>query len=202
MANTLATKNQPKKTKSNKTMETKPQSEQQSEQEKSPPDTQPQPGPLQEMTDLLKRTQANFENYRKQTEKRVEEMQQFVGRGILLQLLPIADNFELALKNTQSAEEFQKGMELIYAQLQGLLAENGVQSMITAQQDYNPYLHEALLKVESELPENRIMEEFQKGYLLGGKVLRHAKVKVSAGKKKQEVKNVEKVNQSQHKQTN
>lgn len=165
-------------------METKPPLEQQSEQEKPPQNAQPQPDPLQEMTDLLKRTQANFENYRKQTEKRFEEMQQFVGRGILLQLLPIADNFELALKNTHSPEEFQKGMELIYAQLQGLLAENGVQSMVTDGQSYNPYLHEALLKVESDLPENRIMEEFQKGYLLGGKVLRHAKVKVSAGKKK------------------
>lgn len=140
---------------------------------------------LQEMTDLLKRTQANFENYRKQTEKRIEEMQGLATRGMLLQLLPVVDNFELALKNTHSPEEFMKGMELIYSQFMSLLAENDVQAMVTEQQDYNPYFHEALLKVESELPENRIIEEFQKGYLLAGKVMRHAKVKVSAGKKKE-----------------
>ncbi|MEK6950627.1 MAG: nucleotide exchange factor GrpE [Nanoarchaeota archaeon] len=142
------------------------------------------PDPLQEMTELLKRTQANFENYRKQTEKRIKEMQAFAARGMLLQLLPIIDNFELALKNTHSPEEFMKGMELIYSQFITLLADQDVQPMMTEQQDYNPHLHEALMKVESELPENRIIEEFQKGYLLAGKVLRHAKVKVSAGRKK------------------
>ncbi len=146
----------------------------------------PQPDPLQEMTDLLKRTQANFENYRKQTEKRSEEMQQLAAKGVLLQLLPVVDNFELALKNTQRPEEFVKGMELIYSQFITLLEGQGVEPIVTEQQVYDPYLHEALLKVESELPENRIIEEFQKGYLLGGRVLRHARVKVSSGRKKQE----------------
>jgi molecular chaperone GrpE len=158
--------------------------EQEPQQPEQVQTTKVQDSQLQEMTDLLKRTQANFENYRKQTEKRMEEMQAFAARGMLLQLLPIIDNFELALKNTQSPEEFMKGMELIYSQFITVLADQDVQPMVTENQQYNPYLHEALLRVEAELPENKIIEEFQKGYLLAGKVLRHAKVKVSAGRKK------------------
>ena len=73
--------------------------------------------PLAEMRDLLQRTQANFENYRKQTEKRVEESIEFANKDLILQILPILDNFELALKNTENKEEFVNGIELIYSQL-------------------------------------------------------------------------------------
>lgn len=141
---------------------------------------------LAEMTDLLKRTQANFENYRKQQEKRIEEIQQFASRDIIVQLLPLLDNFELALKNNNcSKEDLAKGIELIYAQLFETLEQNGVKTIITADQNFDPYLHEALLKIPSEQPENRILEELQKGFTLHDKVIRHAKVKLSAGQKQQ-----------------
>ena len=137
---------------------------------------------LQELKELLQRTQANFENYRKQMEKRFEEIQQFAAKSIIMELLPILDNFELALKHAQNHADFSKGMELIYSQLLTLLEDNGVKAFSSAGQRYDPYVHEALLKVDSDLPENTVVEEFQKGYTLHTKVIRHARVKISSGK--------------------
>jgi len=77
---------------------------------------------LKEMTDLLQRTQSSFENYRKQTEKRVEEIKGMSSKNVIVQILPILDNFELALKNTSGEKkDFVNGVELIYAQLISLL---------------------------------------------------------------------------------
>jgi len=161
--------------------------------EKTSPEVERLQKELWEMTDLAKRTQANLENYRKQVEKRMEELEQQASRQVLLDLLPIIDNFELALKNkgcaansSTASPEFVQGMELIYAQFISLLEKKEVKIMETTGKKFDPYYHEALLRVESEQPENIILEEFQKGYTLHGKVLRHAKVKISAGKKQEE----------------
>ncbi len=135
----------------------------------------------EELRDLLQRTQANFENYRKQTEKRIADFQQFATKDILMDLLPILDNFNLALKNTSNHEQFKEGIELIYAELNKLLEKNDVEPLTTKNQTFDPYFHEALMKTPSDKPENTIIEEFQKGYTLHGKVLRTARVKVSAG---------------------
>ncbi len=138
--------------------------------------------PLNEMKDLLLRTQASFENYRKQTEKRMEEMQKMASREVILQVLPLLDNFNLALKNANcNPEEFKKGVELIYSQFFNVLEDNGVESIKTDDEMFDPYYHEALMKMASDLPENMIIEEFQKGFLLNGTVIRHSKVKISAG---------------------
>lgn len=156
---------------------------------------------IQELTELLQRTQANFENYRKQTEKRVEELQQIAGKNVLFQLLPLVDNLELAFKNIHEPEtssEFLDGIKLIYGQLMTILENNGVQVIVTEQKQYDPHRHEALMKVESELPTGTILEEFQKGFTLRGQVLRHAKVKISAGKTEQKTAKNE---QTQEKQT-
>src|SRR3989338_1706332 len=145
--------------------------------------------PLQEMKELLQRTQANFENYRKQMEKQIIEARKMAAAEIILQILPVVDNFELALKSADHTDadqnankgEFIQGVELIYSQLMGVLQQNDVEPMDTEGKIFDPYFHEALLKVNSSLPENRIIEEFQKGFTLHGKVIRHAKVKLSAG---------------------
>ena len=132
---------------------------------------------------MLQRTQANFENFRKQTEKRMEEIRDMTSRGVILQILPVLDNFELALKSTDQKGDFVSGVELIYAQLFTVLENNDIKIIETEDRMFDPHYHEALMKVESDLPENTIIEELQKGYLLHDKVVRHARVKISAGKK-------------------
>ena len=141
----------------------------------------------EEMKELLLRTQANFENYRKQTEKRITEIRDMAAKNVILQLLPTLDNFNLALKNTEHTnhKDFIKGIELIYAQLNSILENNNVETIKTKNQKFDPYLHEALMKVDSDKPEDVIIEEFQKGFTLNGEVIRHAKVKISSGKKKE-----------------
>jgi molecular chaperone GrpE (heat shock protein) len=139
---------------------------------------------LNEMKDLLQRTQANFENYRKQTEKRIEDIRLMASKDTILQMLPIIDNFELALKNNDHTSEctnetFVEGVELIYSQFFSVLENNGVS--VIKKKEFDPFYHEALMKVDSKLPENAIVEELQKGFILNDKVIRHAKVKISSG---------------------
>lgn len=149
---------------------------------------------LEELKELLQRTQANFENYRKQVQKRVQEMEKTASSKIIAQLLPILDNFDLALNCCQQNENFVQGIQLIHCQLYNLLSEQGVEVIKTKEELFNPYLHEALMKEESELPENIIIAELQKGFMIKGRVIRHAKVKLSKGKKlekREAVENVE-----------
>jgi molecular chaperone GrpE len=144
---------------------------------------------LQEVKELLQRKQAELENYRKQVDKRFIEMKELANKNLIFKLLPVVDNFELALKSADTnsnPEDFLKGVELIYSQLFSFLENNHIQPMVTEKKEFDPYLHEALMKVNSDLPENVIIEELQKGFMLHDKVLRHAKVKISAGKKKED----------------
>jgi len=140
---------------------------------------------LLEMKELLQRKQAELENYRKQVDKRFVEVREFATKDIILQLLPILDNFELALKSNQDhTSEFVKGVELIYSQFFSVLENNGVE--VIKKKEFDPYYHEALMKVDSDLPENTIVEELQKGFMLNDKVIRHTKVKISSGKKNED----------------
>ena len=174
-------------------VEEKTQSEQQEKtsSETAQDNTTQHDNAVHELTGLLQRTQANFENYRKQTEKRVQELKQIAAKDMILQILPLIDNLELAFRslNTEKKDdsfvnsEFVQGIQLIYGQLMTILEHNGVQPIQTENQKYNPHYHEALMKVESELPEHTIVEEFQRGFTLHGQVVRHAKVKISSGKK-------------------
>lgn len=141
---------------------------------------------LAELKELLQRTQANFENYRKQQEKRNVEIREMADKDLILQILPLLDNFELALKSAginAAPDDFLKGMELIYSQFVGILSDNGVKAIETKDKDFDPYYHEALIRVSSEFPENKIIEELQKGFTLYNKVIRHARVKISTGRK-------------------
>ena len=142
---------------------------------------------LQEVKELLQRKQAELENYRKQVDKRFIEMKELANKNLIFKLLPVVDNFELALKSADTnsnPEDFLKGVELIYSQLFSFLENNHIQPMVTEKKEFDPYLHEALMKVNSDLPENVIIEEL--GFMLHDKVLRHAKVKISAGMKKED----------------
>src|SRR3989344_5389038 len=134
---------------------------------------------IEELTDTLKRLQAEFENYKKRVDKERTEFVKYAHADIVANMLPILDSFEIALKNTADKEKFAEGMKMIYAQLYSALEAEGLRPIGASGEKFDPYRHEVLLKEESDKPEGTILEEFQKGYMLNDKVLRFSKVKVS-----------------------
>ncbi len=136
---------------------------------------------IAELTDDIKRLQADFENYKKRCEKENQAFREYAKADLVKKLLTVLDSFEMALKNTEDKEEFVKGVELIYSQLYGLLKEEGLEAIETKDKRFDPYFHEVMMTVSSD-HDDAILEEFQKGYTFKGQVLRHSKVKV--GKKK------------------
>ena len=133
---------------------------------------------IKELTELLKRTQADFINYKNRIEKETKQLMEYSDASVISELLPVLDSFEHALKSTQN-EEFKKGIELIYTQFLDILKQKGL-SVINSEGKFDPYKHEVLLKVKSNKPENTILEVLQKGYQFKDKIIRHAKVKVAA----------------------
>lgn len=134
---------------------------------------------IEELTDTLKRLQAEFENYKKRTDKEKIEFTKFAHASLVAQMLPVLDSFEIALKNTSEKEKFIEGMKMIYAQFHSILESEGLMPIEASGQKFDPYKHEVLMKEESDKPEDTVLEEFQKGYMLNDKVLRHSKVKIS-----------------------
>lgn len=135
----------------------------------------------EELLNQLQRLQAEFDNYQKRTAKEKEEYKAWVSATIVSELLPIVDNFELALKNAPETErtQFYKGVEMIYAQLHEQIEKLGV-TEIEATGQFNPTKHEVLLTEERKgVEKNTIIEILQKGYEINGKIIRAAKVKVA-----------------------
>ena len=132
-----------------------------------------------ELTDTLKRLQAEFENFKKRIEKEKIEFVKYAHAGIIADMLPVLDSFELALKNTADREKLIEGIKMIYAQFYSMLESEGLRPIKAVGEKFDPYKHEVLMKEESDKPEETILEEFQKGYMLNDKVLRHSKVKIS-----------------------
>ena len=141
---------------------------------------------IAEFTDILQRTQAEFENYKKRVDKEKQEFVKYSKAELIQKLLPIIDTFEIALKNNKDNEKFVKGMDMVYAQLISLLHSEGLKPIDSLGKKFDPYLHEAMLKEKSEKDEGTVLEELQKGYMLNDKVLRHSKVKVSEKDNKKE----------------
>lgn len=139
---------------------------------------------INEYTELLQRLQAEFENYRKRTEKEKEDTIRYGNKDFIIKLLPIIDNFELALNNQKDKEQFTKGIELIYAEFNDILEKEGICKMKVIGEKFNPEVHEALLQEESNKEEGTVIEELQSGYKFHDKTIRIAKVKVSKGGKK------------------
>lgn len=128
------------------------------------------------------RTQADFDNYRKRTQKEKEEFAKYASTKLITELLPVMDNFERAFSTgvEDLNESFSKGMNMVFRQLEGVLQAEGLVPMESVGQPFNPEFHQAIMQVESEdYPEGTVVEEIQKGYLLKDKVLRPAMVKVS-----------------------
>lgn len=138
---------------------------------------------IEELTDRLKRNMAEFDNYRKRTEKEKAAMYEVGARDMIEKILLVVDNFERGLATIPEGEEkgaFAEGMDKIYKQLLKMLEDVGVTAIESVGCPFDPNYHNAVMHIEDEgLGENIVAEEFQKGYLYRDNVVRHSMVKVA-----------------------
>lgn len=136
----------------------------------------------EELLNRYTRLAADFDNFRKRTHRQNQELVARANENLVCELLPVLDNFALAL-NTIEDPSILKGMQMIYGQLLGVLEGAGLEAIEAVGCPFDPDIHEAVARVESpEHEENIILEETRRGYILGGKVLRPAMVKVNIKK--------------------
>lgn len=138
---------------------------------------------IEELTDRVQRQMAEFDNFRKRTEKEKSQMFEMGARSILEKLLPLVDNFErglAAIPEEDKESSLASGMEMIYKQFSTMLEESGVKPIDAAGQPFNPDYHNAVMHVDDEAyGDNVVVEELQKGYLYHDAVLRYSMVKVA-----------------------
>ena len=138
---------------------------------------------IEELNDRITRQMAEFDNFRKRSEKEKSQMYEIGAKDIIEKILPVVDNFERGLDSIPEEEKgspFAEGMEKIYKQLMTTLDSLGVKPIKAVGQEFNPDFHNAVMHVEDEeLGENVVAEEFQKGYMYRDSVVRHSMVKVA-----------------------
>ena len=138
---------------------------------------------IEELTDRLTRQMAEFDNFRKRTEKEKSQMYEIGAKDIIDKILPVVDNFERGLNGVKEEEKndpFIQGMEMVYKQLMTTLEGVGVKPIEAVGKEFNPDFHNAGMHVEDEnFGENIVAEEFQKGYMYRDSVVRHSMVKVA-----------------------
>lgn len=138
---------------------------------------------ISELTDTLKRLQAEFENYKKRVDKENIITIKNANLNLIKELLPVLDSFELALKSNinenNEITKYRKGLELIYSQLYSILETYGLRIIDTKDKKFDPFRHEVLLVKECDLPDDTIIQEFQKGYFLNETIIRHSKVMIA-----------------------
>ena len=137
---------------------------------------------IEELTDRLMRNMAEFDNFRKRTEKEKAQMFEIGAKDIVEKILPVVDNFERGLAAVAPEEKesaFVQGIEMIYKQLLTSLESAGVKAIEAVGKEFDPNFHNAVMHAEdAELGENIVAEEFQKGYMYRDSVVRHSMVKV------------------------
>lgn len=135
---------------------------------------------VEDLTDRLKRSMAEFDNFRKRTEKEKSSMYIIGAKEIIEKILPVVDNFERGLAQAPENDPFAEGMEKIYKQLTSTLEGLGVEAIEAVGKEFNPDVHNAVMHVEDEsVEDNIVVEELQKGYTYKGFVVRHSMVKVA-----------------------
>ena len=138
---------------------------------------------IADLTDKLTRQMAEFDNYRKRTEKEKSAMYEIGAKDIVEKILPVVDNFERGLQSVaeeNKEDPFVQGMDKIYKQLMTTLEGIGVKPIEAVGQEFNPDFHNAVMHIEDEeAGENVVVEEFQKGYMYRESVVRHSMVKVA-----------------------
>ena len=130
--------------------------------------------------DRMLRIAAEYENYRKRSQKERESLYVDVKSDVILALLPVYDNLERALQQTSTDEAFYTGIEMIMAQTKEIFEKLGLRPIAALGAQFDPELHNAVSHVEDEtVGENEIVEQFMQGFALGDKVIRHSMVKVA-----------------------
>ncbi len=135
----------------------------------------------EELVSLLKHVQADFENYKKRTEKEHSAHAEHASARLVSRLLPLLDSFERAEGHPEDVKGMVEGFRLIHTQLLDFLRQEGLVAIEAAGVRFDPAVHEVMMKEHSPLPKNTILEELQKGYLFRERVVRPSRVKVSSG---------------------
>ena len=135
---------------------------------------------IEDLTDRLKRNMAEFDNFRKRTEKEKSSMYVIGAKDIIEKILPVVDNFERGLAQAPEDDPFAEGMQKIYKQFTTTMEGMGVEPIEAVGKEFNPDFHNAVMHVEDEsVGENIVVEELQKGYTYKRFVVRHSMVKVA-----------------------
>ncbi len=135
----------------------------------------------EDFKNMVQRTAAEFDNYKKRTIKEKEALSLDIAIDTVDSFLPVVDNLERALKAAENMENnpLKEGVEMVMRQLKDCLDKLGVEAIEAVNNPFDPELHNAVMHVtDDEIGENIVVEEFQKGYTMKGKVIRHSMVKV------------------------
>ncbi len=135
---------------------------------------------LDAKNDLLLRTAAEFDNFKKRTEREKASVAEFAKAGLIKQLLPILDNIDRAALVEKGSEDYVKGIEMIVKQFESTADNLGIEEIAKVGDTFNPEFHEAVMHIEDEaVGENTITQVLQKGYKIGSTVIRPAMVQVA-----------------------
>ena len=130
------------------------------------------------------RQQAEFENYRKRSQKEQQDYRDYALTDFAKQFLPVLDSFDRALNSQGSDADLRKGMELIRRQMEDALAKIGVKPVPAKGEQFDPHVHEAIEMVETEdAPDNEVLDELARGYMIKDRLLRPAMVRVAKNHK-------------------
>ena len=132
-----------------------------------------------ELLDRHLRSQAEFQNIRRRAERERQELLDYANTETLRSLLVVLDDFERALKVETTDREYAKGMEMIHQRLYDAMKKLGLEPIVSVGQPFDPHVHHAVEKVESEEAADTVLEEYQRGYNFKGRLLRPAMVKVA-----------------------
>ena len=142
----------------------------------------PAAAPEDDFRDRYVRTLADFENYRKRSEREKDDFRRYALVGVIRDLLPVIDNFERALEHAEEGDEFHKGVALIYKQLFDVLQGHGLRAIAESGVRFDPNIHEAVVREEDpSVPSHTVVAILQKGYFLHDRLVRPALVKVAVG---------------------
>lgn len=161
----------------------KDEEEKNQKEEKKAAAKDPKDEKIEELQDRLKRQMAEFDNFRKRTEKEKSSMYEIGAKDIIEKILPVLDNFErglAAMPEEEKGSSFAEGVAMIYKQFVKTLEDAGVEAIEAQGQTFDPNLHNAVMHIDDEnLGENVVAQEFQKGYKYRGTVVRHSMVQVA-----------------------